>query len=238
MIYEFPLNETTRRLLRIERLVDEMLALMTLDSKEASTASLRLLLDTLNFITKNDLKISIMRALDDFIQNDLLSDEVKENARSHKVELSHQSVRIFDSLRENTFLNSLRHRVHVPGGMTDFDLPILHNWLQKPHKERYTHFMEWFSTLNHLVGTIRFTLEVVRSLKEQLECTFTRGFYFSNTRHEGSLLRLKINEPDVFPEFSGNRHQISIRLLKQESPWVKAEQLLEDCTYFIAICNG
>ncbi|NLD09817.1 MAG: cell division protein ZapD [Xanthomonadaceae bacterium] len=237
MIYEYPLSEGARRLLRIEMLVDQARNCIELDSPYATLAAIRTLLDTVGLVTKNDLKVSILRVLDEFSFNENLTDEVKEHAKTLKTELTMQSVRAYDEIKENAFLNILRQRIHIPGGTCGFDVPLLHNWLERPHEVRKDHFYRWFSALDKMVGTIEFTLQTIRSLKREEHCQFKRGFYYSSIKWDAALVRLEIDDPNIYPEFSGNRHQLSVRLFHQEFPWERATQIPDDCQYVVEICG-
>ncbi len=238
MIYEFPLTEGVRRFLRIEMLFQQAEEHMTQDSAYSTLSAIRALLDVVTLVSKNDLKIEIIKQLDHLAVHPRVAVEDKVRIRAIKDTLSRQSIRAYDEIKENMFLNILRQRLNIVGGVCAFDLPILHHWLRQPYEVRREHFYRWFAVLNTIKGAVDFTLEKTRALTITESCEFEQGFYYRSVKWKAALMRLDVGDHDFFPEFSGNRHQLSIRLVHQENPWSKPVQVKEDIALEVEICGN
>lgn len=238
MIYEFPLTEGIRRFLRIEMLAEQSLAYIEQDSEYSTIAAVRALLDLVSLVSKNDTKIELIKQLDQVMATEGLSSEEFDRAVELKGILSRQSFRVYDSIKENVFLNTLRQRFVIVGGICAFDLPVLHNWLSMPFETRKGHFYEWMKVIDNVMDSVRFVLKCIRNEKISEECVFKHGFYYRSVKWRASLLRIDMSGYNFFPEFSGNRHQLSIRLVEQNSPWDPPKQVDVDLAVQVEICGS
>ncbi len=237
MIYEFPLTESVRRFLRIEMLEKQSLAYIEQDSEYSTIAAVRALLELVTLVSKNDTKMELIKQLDALMVADTTNEESKEEALALKGLLSHQSFRAYDDIKENVFLNTLRQRFAIVGGICAFDLPVLHNWLNSPFERRKEHFYRWMKVIGTALTATNFVLHNIRSIKTDEACSFKHGFYYRSVKWKASLLRLDMAGYDFFPEFSGNRHQLSIRLVEQKTPWEPPRQVDTDITLNVEICG-
>lgn len=237
MIYEYPLTEGMRRLLRIEMLFEQAESYMAIDSTPSTLAAIRTLLDIVGLVSKNDLKIELLRILDRAILDENYSEAERSEMEEVKRTLNHLSIRAYDSIKENVFLNVLKQRINIPGGVCGFDLPALHHWLQKPHAVRKEHFYRWFAVLRVIQEAIGFVLAKIRAKVKSREITFENGFYYCSIKWPALLVRLNIEDHDLYPEFSGNRHQLSIRLMRQASPWEEGKQVEDKLTLEMSVCG-
>ncbi len=238
MIYEFPLTEGIRRFLRIEMLAEQSLVYIEQDSEYSTIAAVRALLDLVSLVSKNDTKIELIKQLDQIMLIESLSDEDRLEANELKGLLSRQSFRVYDAIKENVFLNTLRQRFVIVGGICAFDLPVLHNWLNMPFETRKEHFYEWMKVIDNIMNAVRFVLKCIRGSMVAEECSFKHGFYYRSVKWRAGLLRINMSDYRFFPEFSGNRHQLSIRLVEQSSPWDPPKQVDTDITLHVEICGA
>ena len=237
MIYEFPLTEGIRRFLRIEMLAEQSLTYIEHDSEYSTIAAVRALLDLVTIVSKNDTKIELIKQIDQLLISETLSEADLNEGHELKNILSRQSFRVYDSIKENVFLNTLRQRFAIVGGICAFDLPVLHNWLHMPFETRKVHFYEWMNVLNHMLNAVKFVLRNIRERSVEEECLFKHGFYYRSVKWKAGLLRLNMDGYHFFPEFSGNRHQLSIRLVEQSSPWEAPKQVDTDIALKVEICG-
>lgn len=238
MIYEFPLNESVRRLLRVEMLCQQAESHILLDSPYSSLAAIESLVDIIEIVSKNNLKLEMVKQLDHLQYSEQLSLEQQKDIKEQIKSLVSQSTRVFDELKESIFLNVLRQRLGVMAGLCSFDLPSLHHWLRLPHEVRKQHFDQWFSILATTKEAIHFILSLIRSIKIIETSSFKRGFYYQAIKWNACLVRIDMDEYDMYPEFSGNKHQLSIRLISQLSPWDIATQIEDDLSLDLEICGS
>lgn len=237
MIYEFPLTEGIRRFLRVEMIAEQALVHIEHDSEYSTIAAVRALLDLVTIVSKNDTKIELIKQLDQMMVADILTPEDRIEATELKSVLSRQSFRAYDGIKENVFLNTLRQRLVIVGGICAFDLPVLHNWLNMPFDIRKVHFYEWMSCIENVMNAVKFVLRNIRGRKVGEECVFKHGFYYRSVKWKAGLLRLNTDGYQFFPEFSGNRHQLSIRLVEQNTPWEPPKQVDTDISLKVEICG-
>lgn len=232
MIYEYPLTEGMRRLLRVEILFKEAEAHIAVDSPYSTLSALRSLLDLVGLVSKNDLKLSLIRVLDQ-----LEKQSGSEEAKRIKMDLNKLSNQSYNILRENNLLNILKQRSAIPGGVCGFDLPLLHNWLHQPHEKRKEHFYHWFGVLKRMQRAVEYALNELRASAQKIEATFERGFYRGSLKMPALLVQIDLDDEPYYPEFNGNHHQLSIRLMHQERPWEEAEQVRVDRTFSMQVCG-
>ncbi len=237
MIYEFPLTESIRRFLRIEMLVEQSLVHIEHDSEYSTIAAVRSLLDLVTLVSKNDTKIELIKQLDTMMVTTSNSIEERKKAAELKEILGRQSFRAYDEIKENVFLNTLRQRFVIVGGICAFDLPVLHNWLNMSFEVRKQHFYEWMKVIDNILNAVKYVLAYIRRNAIEEECAFKHGFYYRSVKWRAALLRIDMSGYHFFPEFSGNRHQLSIRLVEQESPWEPPKQVDTDITLKVEICG-
>ena len=77
MVYEFPLSEGVRRLLRAEMLFKQSKAHIEYDNPYSAIAALSALVDLVELVSKNNLKIEMIKQLEKLQFNDQISSEQK-----------------------------------------------------------------------------------------------------------------------------------------------------------------
>ena len=142
VIYEQPLNERMRTLMRLEFLFKQAQHFLRGESRwdSRSVVSTLLAIQEL-FMARTDLKGELIKELDRHTDNlqGLQSNqnvdqerlyELLEELANWKGELQSNTAQIGIHLRDSEFLNSIRQRSSIPGGSCDFDLPLYHHWLE------------------------------------------------------------------------------------------------------------
>lgn len=237
MIYEFPLSEGVRRLLRAEMLFKQSKAHVEYDSPYSTIAALSALVDLVEIISKNNLKIEMIKQLEKL----QYKEGVKEDQRLEMKELIQTlvfgSVKSFDEIKENIFLNILRQRLKVMGGIGSFDLPSLHHWLRFSHELRKEHIERWFSLFEPTEQALNYVLTMLRSLAVEEICLFKQGLFYKTIKWDAELVRVDVKNNLMYPEFSGNKQQLSIRLMEQESPFDPVVQVKDDLEMTVERCG-
>ena len=162
IIYEYPLNERIRTLLRLEDLFDRMAFFIAQDSPLDHQAGLISLFEILEVASRGDMKSDLLQELDRqrlFLEalrgNPAISeeklDEVVAEIESAFADLLASSGKTGQHLRENEWLMTIKQRSAMPGGVCEFDVPSFHQWLHRDAVESVDYSLEelthvWLAT--------------------------------------------------------------------------------------------
>ncbi len=251
VIYEQPLNERIRICLRIEALIDRLDHFQALGSDLASYQALLTVLEITALVERGDVKQEIIKELD----------------RQHKVLtalVSHQSVdksrlemtlnhlkqalnrmhgmdgRLGEHLKSIDFLLSVKQRSVIPGGSCDFDLPQLRYWLNRTHELRQQDLDRWSAPYRELNQTLSLILKNIRdsALAEPVEAA--KGFFQEalDPAQPNQMLRIQIDNAELFPEISAGKHRYSIRFMRYlETVDQLPQQVRETVPFLLMRCS-
>ncbi len=226
-IYELPLNERIRTLLRLEFLFQQARYSMRGYSVWDSRATISHLLDILSIMGRIDLRMELIKELerlasallaistspgvDPTILDDTLNkiDNYLNTLRSKKNSPQ-------DKLSNNELLKLIRQRDTIPGGTCDFDLPIYHFWLKQPAEYRIKILESWLMQLNDHRLAINLILSLLRESTVQSPITAKQGFYQQSldTSTPFQLIRVQVpSDVNYYAEISGGKHRFSVRFM-------------------------
>ncbi|MEL6710794.1 MAG: cell division protein ZapD, partial [Pseudomonadota bacterium] len=173
LIFEQPLNEKCRLLLRMAHLFDQLDFHLPQTERWHTRAALRALLDIANVLARADVKPELLKELDFY--NTVLSrvtpgpqvnmqalQQIQAELRDTHATLASQSGQLGEKLRKDDFLNSIYQRSAIPGGTSDFDLPQLHQWLQQDHAARMACLQTWYDQVQMVRSAINLLLRMIR----------------------------------------------------------------------------
>jgi cell division protein ZapD len=248
LIYEQPLNERMRMLLRLEHLFDQLNHYLAGESSWDNRKTITTLIDILNLLERADLKTELMKELDRLsvslarlkAQPDVDSqqlDTILNDLQRHHDIVKHIPGRLGDELRFDTLIGAVKQRIAIPGGSCCFDLPGFHYWLAQPNATRNKQLKQWVSVLNPIESTVRLLLELIRSSAYTEKATAKSGFYqkMLEATSPCQLIRVQMNGDQAFPEISGGKHRISIRFLSPDEAH-KADLLQQEIHFEIGCC--
>ncbi|MBH9552452.1 cell division protein ZapD [Inhella gelatinilytica] len=249
LLYEFPLNETIRTLLRLEDLFERLGALAERTAALDHHFALQTLFEVVDVCARSDLKAELVKELDR--QKALLNSyrgnpAVSQGALDQiigQIESASQGVlgltgKPGSELAANEFLSTLRSRLNVPGGTCEFDLPGYHAWRQRAPEERQSQLFAWMQSVAPIAQAVRLVLELLRQNGHPQKVAAVAG-HFQQTlsgQKAHQLLRLRIPpESAVIPEISGHRLMISIRLMRVEEN--RLVPFKDDASFEVSLCS-
>lgn len=248
LIYEQPLNERMRMLLRLEHLFDQLHHYLSGDSPWDNRKTITTLIDILNLLERADLKTELMKELDRLsvsltrlkVQPDVDTqqlDVILQDLQHHHDIVKHIPGRLGDELRFDLLISSVKQRMAIPGGSCCFDLPAFHYWLAKPHAERSKQLKSWIKVLEPIESTVRLLLELIRSSAYTETATAKSGFYQKMLEAAApcQIIRVRMNGDPAYPEISGGKHRISIRFLSLDDAH-KTDVLQNEIHFEIGCC--
>ena len=194
VVYEQPLNERVRALLRLEYLFERATFRMDGPSIWDSRASVEAIIDIMHIMSRTDLKTEIIQEL----ERDAATLEALGAKRGVDLERLNEllgrirdllnDLRTGDStpgqdLRQHELLSYVRQRSSIPAGTCSFDIPAYQHWLERPAETRVSDIRAWLS---------RF--EPVQHAKRTADGRVV-GFRIHPCRRSGCGIPLQLRDP-------------------------------------------
>lgn len=252
IIYEQPLNERMRMLLRLEFLLRRAHANLPVPSPWAARTVLDSLLQLMELTTRFDARQDLLKMLERYQQylqrvreSPKVSAERLESVLAdvqQAVEPLHaQTASSSHALRRVEILNGLRQSAMVPGGQGGFEHPYLHHWLARDPARREKDMGAWLEHFATLDRALSVSLWLIRAGANATECTAPGGFYNQALHRSGDYQLARVALPAGSPWFvniSGNPMRVTIRFLTPTEDMERATQTSDDVTFALTICPG
>jgi len=254
--YEYPFNERTRTLLRLESLF-ERVAYFSRKQDEAERekhhVALISLLEILDVAGRSDLKKDMMYELErqrqtllSFRNNPQISEAALSGAL-YEIEQASASLlalngKFGQSLRENDWLMSVKGRAAIPGGLCEFDLPSYHYWLHQSAKTRSEALEAWQKPMLPVLSALSIILRLLRSAGAEETLCALNGYYQRNVvgsrGFEAQMARITLSSDEqVVPEISANRLAFNIRFVHPPGLENKNKCYNQDVQFGLALCS-
>ncbi len=248
-IYEHPLNERVRTLLRLEYLFNQARHFLGGETGWDSRIFVANLMEILDVFARGDIKTELIKEVERAGLNlgRLLETPGVDHTRLKSVlkALEHLGTALRElsgqpgqQLREDEFLTPVRQRMAIPGGTCDFDLPAFHCWLELPVERRREDQSRWFATLDPIRQPIELILKLIRNSAEPKPVTAEAGIYQQSlpTQIPFQMIRVFVaSELHCFAEISGGKHRFTIRFLPFGQG--KGEQLQGEVKFRMSTCS-
>jgi cell division protein ZapD len=249
IVYDHPLNERIRTVLRLEHLFDRISFFMPQSEAWATRAAISGFLDILSITARSDIKTEILKELDRHAAmlerigkqpgvNSRALSRVLEELEEVAEKVYQLGGQIAQPLRENGFIKSIMQRSSIPGGTCSFDLPQLHHWLIQPHPLRQRQMQAWMRDLEPIRDAVALLLSFARGSSDPQPATAPDGFYQNTLDSQAPVQMIRVEldaDLALFPEISGHRNRFSIRFmeaLETERP----TQTRQDVNFTLTCC--
>ncbi len=143
------------------------------------------------------------------------------------------------SLRDNDFLATIRQKLMVAGGTTDFAIPAYHLWLQQPLESRTANLRKWFAELKQIDLIVKLLLQLTRDRISAQSKIAEGGFYQENLDADASYQMIRVILPpevDIYPKISVGRHRLSIHFF-QPNIEARPTQITNDVEFSLICCK-
>ena len=250
IVYEQPLNERVRILLRLEFLFSCANNALQGNSEFKNRGAINAILSILSVFDRTDLKQEIIKELERLISalsalenmpgvdkqalNNLLQelDTILDPLHLIKTAIGH-------NLRENDFLFAIRQRSSIPGGTCDFDIPAYHFWLQHiSDEDRQQQLQSWLNEFAHVQAAINIILKLIRGSTGFSAYQAQAGFYQHSldSQQVNQIIRIQIpQDAHYYPEISGGKHRFTVRFM-QFNINQRSQQCKEDIDFSLSCC--
>jgi cell division protein ZapD len=248
IIYELPLNERIRTVLRLEFLFQQTLYNIRGVSIWDSRNTVSSLLEIINIISRIDFRNELSKEL----QRQKKSIEALASIPGINIEILQLTIAsLNNSLYDlntadnnieqeipNEFLKMIQQRESIPGGTCDFDMPVYHHWLTRPAEERIKTLEAWFKEFEHYYTAIKIIMKNLRESAVFKVLHAKEGFYQQSldSKSPYQLIRASLPEQvNYLAEFSGGKHRFSIRFMNSNIN-TKPSPRMETTEFALACC--
>jgi cell division protein ZapD len=248
--YEFPLNERTRTLLRLEDLYDKLAYFVSRDHPLEHHVALVTLFEIIEVASRADLKSDLLQelerqkhSLEALRSNPQISvdalDAVLRDIDQAAGSLYNLTGKIGQDVRDNEWLMSIRQRSNIPGGVCEFDLPTYHYWQHRPIDERRADLAQWMSQFLPLRDSLTIVLRILRDSGKSSQRVAAQGVFQQMLAGRAvQLVRVRIGrEFPCVPEVSANRYMLNIRFTQQVQGSDRPKVIEADIPFDLTFCN-
>ncbi len=249
IVFEQPLNERVRTLIRLHHLFREADHHAAGASAWDTRAALAGLTEALELLTRSDVKTEFLKELErvQAVLSPLAARPGVDDSRLTGIltalercsEAMHAARgQLGQGLRDNEFLAPLRQRSAIPGGATHMDLPAYHYWLQGPPEAREADLRAWLGELDLIREPVDLLLDLLRQSADWSAQCAPRGVYQKSLDPEAGyqLVRVRVARADgCFAEISGGKHRFTVRFM-EFSDRERPRQRPEDVEFELSCC--
>lgn len=251
VVYEQPLNERMRTLLRLEFLWNQAVFHAESPSEWSSRAAVGSVLEMLAITARGDPRGDVLKDLERHMHllRDYQNRPGVDGARLRAVlaalvrrreELAASGSSSLQPLRDSEFLNSIKHRSAIPGGTCAFDLPDYFHWLNEPAQTREDDLKGWLDRMRPLCESVTELLWITRENARPRHEVAKGGAFQLVLERENPVQLLRIEVPAgsrLFPEVSGSHYRCSIRFLLWADVQTRPAQPAEDVHFVLTCCS-
>lgn len=247
VLFEYPLHEGIRTMLRLEHLFRWLDLLVARDAPVDHHFALATMFEIMDVASRADLKSDLLKELErqrgqlqayrghPGLDEAALDGVIGRIERAFDV-LNQLPGKAGQALASNDWLMGIRSRINIPGGTCEFDLPGYYAWQQQPAERRRSDLSAWRSTLAPMAEALAVLLGLLRD-SGQPQRVVALGGNFQQSLPQGrtyQLMRVRVDD-GIVPEISGHRLLASIRLMRPEADG-RLRPLGADASFELTLC--
>jgi len=248
-VFEQPLNEKTRLFIRLSYLMKRFRYHIDNPTPENCQAAVVILLELYSLSSRLDVKNAALHVLD--FQTQAVRqvegvqgvDEVRAARILTKLEEKSKQLYSFrgqlgQHLKSHHFLNILRQRASIAGGINSLDVPLFNYWLNKPSEKRVADLQDWAKPYKIAFEAIELLMELIYQGGEVQEVTAEGGFYQSSLSPDRDYQMLSIELPSdshVYPEISAGKQRFSVRFVDAIELEERGKQIIDNVDFTLTL---
>jgi cell division protein ZapD len=249
IVYEYPLNERVRTLLRLEDLFERVRFFLSRNDSLDHHAALITLFEIVEVASRADLKSALLQELErqkqvllSFRNNPDIAEEVLAQILADMEAVSQQLFammgKIGQYLRENEWLMSIKQRTGIPGGACEFDLPSYHYWLHRSDEARLADLLRWITPLYPIRDGSGIVLRLLREGGKPTRHVAQQGAFSQMLGGKvAQLVRIRLpRDSQHIPEISANKYALNIRFT-QFGDEPRPKMVDSDVEFELTFCN-
>jgi cell division protein ZapD len=250
IVYEQPLNERMRTLLRLEHLFMGMMYHLKGPAEWDSRAGMDSIINIIDFMGRVDFRIELIKDLEHHIVGLERWQRTPQVNTERVAALVNQAVLVLeklqassefslDNLLQNQLINQIRQRSNIPGGSCRCDLPNYYHWLQKNPKQRQSDLSEWLVPIELLREALELDLYLIRNSAISSQEIAPNGFFQSKLDTHSSYQLIQVMLPieyPGYPEINGGKQRFTIRFFEVVNIEEKPVQTQQDIHFELNCC--
>ena len=250
VIYEHPLSERTRAMLRIEFFFHRSDSQILAEDTWSSRCVVESIIDMLEVMRRSDLRKELLKELErqSTILEALSSNPNVENRRLEKilaqVRKVHGTLLASENapgieLRDIEILSIVRRRSGILAGTCAFDLPAYHFWLQNPARRRLQDLRTWLSKFDRLREATELCLKLIRESATATREVARGGFFQKtlDTSNHCQMIRVLLPyHTGCYPEFIAGPQRFTVRFMRPSQGSDRPLQTEEDVEFKLFCC--
>ncbi len=250
-LYEQPLNERMRSLLRLEYLFQAIAQSMSRESPWDARNAIASMIDVTDQLARADIKGELIKEVE---RHATIVGSLRNNPGVNQTTLELTLARLEPlltllksnacqpgaKLRQSDLITQVRQRLAIPGGVCSFDLPGFHHWLNRTPERRTGQMNDWMEDLRIIEDAVHITLKLVRESAVPHKVAAVNGFYQQNldTSAACQIVRVIVADGDeVFPEISGGKHRFTVRFLRYTEQCARPQQTADTIPFELQLCG-
>ena len=250
LVYEQPLNERIRTLLRIENLFNRLNHYSGSSDLWDMRLTISLLIDLNDLLKWSDIKPDLAKELER-CQSVLRALEGNPGVDTYKLkhvlkDINECLATIQDNacqpgatLDADEMISSIKKRSSLAGGACNFDLPAYHHWLNKSTRARQQRLHEWLEDLLIIQKSTNLVLNLIRGNANPTKEIAKAGFFQQSIETGMTYQLIRIIIPGSlksFPEISGGKHRVTVRFMEQDETVNRPAQIEDDVEFELHYC--
>lgn len=249
-IYEQPLNERIRLLMRLESMFGQMRLFHKAGDYYEIQLFLDALFDVLDFLHRYEIRSELIKELQryksmlarcdsEYKPTPCSCESLDTDIERHLEEIHEINFNLISALRENELFNSLRQRSFHKSGNCLFEVPAYQFWLSQRDQSENVFLRDCYERFLPIERCVELILHLVRTGSEEVQMACDDAMFVKTLDNHRTNQMIRIHMPDgvdIFPRVSGDRHRFAIRFMKQDDPMSRAYQVNTPVTFGLQIC--
>lgn len=248
-VYEQPLNEKIRLFIRLTYLMKRFNHHIKDPMPENCQEAVMVLLELYSLSSRLDVKNAALHVLD-WQSQAVRQAEGVEGVDSVKVarvlaKLEEKSRQLYSfrgqlgqHLKTHNFLNILKQRASIAGGVNSMDLPLFNYWLSTPVHKRVEDLKGWVRPYDIAYEAIQLLMELIYQGSEEKQVIAEGGFYQTTLNADRDYQILRIELPDSatqYPEISAGKQRFSVRFVDASTLDERGKQAIDDIDFKLTL---
>ena len=182
--YEFPLNERTRKLLRLEQLFNKTQTALLSSNKYNEYNIFERIFELMQTASRTDLKVELIQEVERKVihikklKRTKINDRLLIKLRKVKTGLEKATIQPGFYFGNDKLLQEIKTRRDSPFGITSIDFPEFHYWLQNQTTQfKKDYLNKKLSSFDPIKNAISSLLEILRAKEKILNVSAEAGVY-------------------------------------------------------------
>ncbi len=250
LLFEQPLNERIRALLRLEHLLQSIETRINGSSEWDARAALAGLIDVADVLWRSDIKGELIKEMDRHagILQRLRASPGVDAERLHDTlatlegllrKVKNPSYQPGQILRRDELASAVKQRLAIPGGTCSFDVPAYHYWLNRAGSTRIAQLNRWFEEFSLLQDGIDIVLKLIRNSVDPTPVVALGGLFQQSLDPNASYQLIRVQVPmhlGLFPEISAGKFRFTLRFMEQPNTTTRPSQTTRDVYFELQSC--